>query len=93
MAENLDSLGDHADWTVQGDVATYQPNDLGWSARVRASGESKYYAHWHVAIIDPFGRAHWVMHASQLAEAARVAESRVRGLFSAAEQRDWPPTR
>jgi hypothetical protein len=79
MAESVESLGDRAGWKVDGEVATYCPEPGGWSARVRVSQNSKYYARWMVAIIDPHGKARYVTHASMLGEAAQVAEGRVHG--------------
>jgi hypothetical protein len=79
MAETIESLGDRTGWKVDGDVATYCPKPGGWSARVRAAPNSKYYARWMVAIVDQHGNARYVTHASMLGEAARIAEGRVRG--------------
>jgi len=90
MAATLESLGERTGSTVRNDVATYRPPDCDWSARVRASSESRYYARWHIAIIDPRGRAQRVSYASVLAEAARVAESRVRGTLMASDQQLSP---
>ncbi len=79
MLETIDSVAGRAAWTVDGAVATYAPTDGGWTARVRSTTQTRFYAHSHIAIIDPQRRARFVMHASSLAEAVRVAEGHVLG--------------
>jgi hypothetical protein len=83
-AEDIAILGDRAGWTVGDGLATYEPTLGGWTARVRSvrmAGHS--YERWHVAILDPAGRARSTSFASLLGEAARVAEARVRALSGA----------
>ena len=73
------SLGDRPCWTVAGLVATYEPVVGGWSAQVPfvfVPGRS--YSRWHVAIVDPYRRAHYRMVYDTLDQATNVAEGMVR---------------
>lgn len=79
MADSLDDLAGRTGWTVEGGRATFgQPGQ--WHAVVRkpvhpARPRDRYV----ISVIDPHGRAAAVRYASEVWEAARVAEGSVRG--------------
>ena len=80
MADDLAALADRPGWTVTDRLATYQPTPGGWRADVRpVTQPGRLVARWHVAVVDPNGRAAFVRIASGTAEAARLAEGAVRG--------------
>src|SRR5262245_29622915 len=63
MAETIESLSERRNWNVKNSVATYSPGCGGWTAKVSLAPQGKYYARWHIAIIDPGGAARHVSFA------------------------------
>lgn len=79
MVEDLAVLGIREGWTVDGGVATYCQPPHGWRAEVRRPViATRAFERWHVALIDPQGRAAYVRKASSVGEALRLAEGSVR---------------
>jgi hypothetical protein len=78
--DKVEALADRTGWTVEGPVATFAPEPSSWHGRVRRVAQpSRGSERWHVAIISPRGAAAYAQFASSINEAARVAESQVRG--------------
>lgn len=82
VGDELRILVDRPGWTVAMRLATYVTQPAGWSGCVRPNPTGRAYQRWHIAIIDPRGRARRVLYASTIREAARVAEGHHRWLSS-----------
>ena len=78
VVETIDSLADRG-LDGRRRRGHLRPGGGGWTAMIHLATTSRFYARWHVAIIDPAGVARYVSPASLLGEAVRVAEGTVRG--------------
>jgi hypothetical protein len=78
MVEYLAELAERPRWSVTDIVATYAPQQDGWTAQLCAVCLDGYSGpQWHITIIDPLGRAFTTYFASVLDQAARLAEKHV----------------
>jgi hypothetical protein len=79
LDEDLSVLGIREGWTVEDGVATYCPPSDEWRAVVRRPVvAARAFERFHVALIDPRGRATYVRKATSVGEALRLAEGSVR---------------
>lgn len=77
--DDLSVLGIREGWSVDGAVATYAAPFVDWRAVVRRPVvASRAFERFHVALIDPRGRAAYVRKATSVGEALRLAEGSVR---------------
>lgn len=79
MADSLDDLAGRPGWTLEAGRAVYgQPGQ--WHAVVRQPAiPPRPRDRYVISVIDPSGNAMAVRYASEVWEAARVAEGSVRG--------------
>jgi hypothetical protein len=82
VGDELRSLGGRPGWTVAPRLAIYATQPASWRGCVRLNPIGRAYQRWHIAIIDPRGRARRVSYATTIREAARVAEALHRALSS-----------
>jgi len=76
---DLNSVAGRPGWTVLDRKATVNLGHAGWSAVIRAKAQpTTTLDRFHVAIVDPDGKARHTHVARTVVEAIRIAEAHVR---------------
>ena len=82
---DLNSLTGRPGWTVLDRKATVDLGRAGWSAVIRTKAQpTTTLDRFHVAIVDPDGRARHTHVAGSVVEAIRIAEAHIRSRGGAA---------